>query len=317
MQLGLIGLGRMGGNMAKRLLDAGHSVTGFDLNPANLAEAKAMGAGAVTSLADLVKSLSAPRAVWVMVPHGKPTDDTIASLLDLLSPGDLIVDGGNSRYLDSMAAAARCAGRNIEFVDAGVSGGIWGLKEGYCIMAGGSPAAIERVRPVFEALVQPGGFAHVGPSGSGHFVKMVHNAIEYGMLQALGEGFECMESSEFPIDLRQVANLWQHGSVVRCWLLDLLDRALADEGNRLERIAPYLEDSGTGRWTIEYAVNRGIPIPAITDAVYARFATRSTEHFSARVIAALRNQFGGHAIKPAAQPDPSIPQSHNPSIKDG
>ena len=305
MQLGLIGLGRMGGNMAKRLLEAGHSVTGFDLNPANLAEAKAMGAGAVSSLADLVRSLSAPRAVWVMVPHGKPTEDTITALLDLLSPGDLIVDGGNSRYLDSITAAARCSTRGIEFVDAGVSGGIWGLKEGYCIMAGGSPAAIERVRPIFDALVQPQGFAHVGPSGSGHFVKMVHNAIEYGMLQALGEGFECMESSEFPLDLRQVATLWQHGSVVRCWLLDLLDRALADEGNRLEKIAPYLEDSGTGRWTIEYAVNRGIPIPAITDSVYARFASRSTEHFSARVIAALRNQFGGHAVKAAAVTPPS------------
>ena len=307
MQLGLIGLGRMGGNMAKRLLDAGHAVTGFDLNPANLAEAKAMGAGAVSSLADLAQSLSPPRAVWVMVPHGKPTEDTIASLLELLAPGDLIVDGGNSRYLDSMAAAKKCAARSIEFVDAGVSGGIWGLKEGYCIMAGGSPAAIERVGPIFEALVQPGGFAHVGPSGSGHFVKMVHNAIEYGMLQALGEGFECLESSEFPLDVRQVANLWQHGSVVRSWLLDLLDRALADEGNKLERIAPYLEDSGTGRWTIEYAVNRGIPIPAITDSVYARFATRSTEHFSARVIAALRNQFGGHAVKTTETPGTPSP----------
>jgi 6-phosphogluconate dehydrogenase len=297
MQLGLIGLGRMGGNMAKRLLDAGHAVTGFDLNPANLSEAKAMGAGAASSLPELVQSLSAPRVVWIMVPHGKPTEDTIATLLDSLSPGDLIIDGGNSRYLDSMTAAVQCAQRKIEFIDAGVSGGVWGLTEGYCIMAGGSPAAIERALPAFQALVQPGGFAHVGPSGSGHFVKMVHNAIEYGMLQALGEGFECLERSEFPIDLRQVANLWQHGSVVRCWLLDLMQRAFEEEGNRLERIAPYLEDSGTGRWTVEYAVARGIPLPAITDSVYARFATRSTDHFSARVIAALRNQFGGHAVK--------------------
>jgi 6-phosphogluconate dehydrogenase len=223
-----------------------------------------------------------------------------------LSPGDVIVDGGNSRYLDSMAAAVKCAQRQIDFIDAGVSGGIWGLAEGYCIMAGGTPSAIDRVRPIFNALVQPDGFAHIGPSGSGHFVKMVHNAIEYGMLQALGEGFECLERSEFPIDLRQVANLWQHGSVVRCWLLDLMQRALAEEGNRLERIAPYLEDSGTGRWAVEYAVSRGIPIPAITDSVYARFATRSTDHFSARVIAALRNQFGGHAIQsvPLASPSP-------------
>lgn len=297
MHLGLIGLGRMGGNMAKRLIGAGHAVTGFDLNPANLAEAKAMGAGAASSLAALVAALPAPRAVWVMVPHGKPTADTIAALAALLAPGDLIVDGGNSRYLDSIAAAALCSEGKLDFIDAGVSGGVWGLAEGYCIMAGGTPAAIERIRPIFSALVQPGGFAHVGPSGAGHFVKMVHNAIEYGMLQALGEGFECLERSDFSIDLRQVANLWQHGSVVRCWLLDLLDRALAEEGNRLERIAPYLEDSGTGRWTVEYAMARGIPIPAITDSVYARFASRSTDHFSARIIAALRNQFGGHAVK--------------------
>jgi 6-phosphogluconate dehydrogenase len=297
MQLGMIGLGRMGGSMARRLIEAGHGVTGFDLNPANLAEARSIGAGVAASLAQLVQSLKAPRVLWVMVPHGKPTEDTIDALINLLAPGDLIVDGGNSRYLDSMAAARRCGDRKIDFIDAGVSGGIWGLKEGYCIMAGGSPEAIERLRPIFDALVQPGGFAHVGPSGAGHFVKMVHNAIEYGMLQAMGEGFECLNRSEFSVDLRQVANLWQHGSVVRCWLLDLMDRALAEEGNQLEHVAPYLEDSGTGRWTVEYAIANGIPIPAITDSVYARFATRSPDHFSARVIAALRNQFGGHAVK--------------------
>lgn len=317
MQLGLIGLGRMGGNMAKRLVDAGHAVTGFDVNPANLASAKTMGVTAVSSLAELVAALSPPRLVWVMVPHGKPTEDTIASLLALLSAGDLIVDGGNSRYLDSMAAAVKCGQRKIDFIDAGVSGGIWGLAEGYCIMAGGPPPAIERALPIFHALVQKDGFAHIGPSGSGHFVKMIHNAIEYGMLQALGEGFECLERSEFPIDLRQVANLWQHGSVVRCWLLDLMQRALEEEGNRLERIAPYLEDSGTGRWTVEYAVSRGIPLPAITDSVYARFATRSVDHFSARVIAALRNQFGGHAVKATDDSNPSIPQSVNPSLEGG
>jgi len=301
MQLGLIGLGRMGGNMAKRLVDARHAVVGFDLNPASIALARELGAGVAGSLEELVSMLAPPRAVWVMVPHGSPTEQTITALLDLLDPGDLVVDGGNSRYLDSLAAAARCAERKIEFVDAGVSGGVWGLAEGYCIMAGGTPAAINRLQPVLTALVQPGGFAHVGPSGSGHFVKMVHNAIEYGMLQAIGEGFECLQRSDFPLDLRQVANLWQHGSVVRCWLLELLDRALAQEGNQLERIAPYLEDSGTGRWTVEYAVAQGIAMPAITDAVYARFASRSTGHFSARVIAALRNQFGGHAVKPAGE----------------
>jgi 6-phosphogluconate dehydrogenase len=299
MQLGLIGLGRMGGNMARRLVERGHDVIGFDLSPDLLAEARKIGAKTVTSLEELVGALSAPRVIWAMVPHGKPTEQTVHRLLQLLSPGDLIVDGGNSRYLDSMAAAEACTRQGVEFVDAGVSGGVWGLAEGYCIMAGGRPAAIQRIMPVFTALAQPGGFAHVGPSGAGHFVKMIHNAIEYGMLQALGEGMECMQRSEFDIDLRQVASLWQHGSVVRCWLLDLVDRAFAAEGNRLDRIAPYLEDSGTGRWTIEYAVEKAIPIPAITDSVYARFQSRDRDRFSARVIAALRNQFGGHAVKAA------------------
>jgi 6-phosphogluconate dehydrogenase len=299
MQLGLIGLGRMGGNMAKRLIDAGHRVTGFDLDPAHLAAASAIGAGTAGALPDLVAALEAPRAVWVMVPHGKPTTDTINALLELLSPGDAIIDGGNSHYTESIGAAARCAGRGIEFIDAGVSGGIWGLAEGYCIMAGGSDAAIGRLLPIFTALAPANGFAHVGPVGAGHFVKMVHNAVEYGMLQAIGEGFECLERSEFGIDLKQVADLWQHGSVVRCWLLDLLVRALDQDGSHLPHIAPYLEDSGTGRWTVEYAIERGIPIPAITDSVYARFASRDSDHFSAKVIAALRNQFGGHAVKPS------------------
>lgn len=297
MQLGLIGLGRMGGNMAKRLIDAGHTVVGFDLDPSHLEAAKAIGAGVATSLPGLVASLSAPRAVWVMVPHGKPTVDTVNALIGLMSNGDVIVDGGNSHYPESVAAAARCGERGIGFVDAGVSGGVWGLKEGYCIMAGGPQPAVDRLEPVFSALCLPGGFAHVGPSGAGHFVKMVHNAIEYGMLQALGEGFECLERSEFGIDARQVASLWQHGSVVRCWLLDLLQLAFEKDGNHLPHIAPYLEDSGTGRWTVQYAMEKGIPLPAITDSVYARFASRDSDHFSARVIAALRNQFGGHQVK--------------------
>lgn len=297
MQLGLIGLGRMGGHMAQRLIDAGHAVVAYDLDPAHLDDARARGAGVAGSPADLVKALTAPRVVWIMVPHGRPTLQTIEALTGLLSAGDLIVDGGNSHYLGSIAAAADCSRRGIEFIDAGVSGGVWGLAEGYCIMAGGTPAAISRLAPVFTALTQSGGFAHVGPSGAGHFVKMIHNAIEYGMLQALGEGFECLERSGFGIDLRQVAGLWQHGSVVRCWLLDLMDKALAEDGARLEHIAPDLEDSGTGRWTVEYAVGRAIPIPAITDSVYARFSSRDTDRFSARVIAALRKQFGGHAVK--------------------
>lgn len=297
MQLGLIGLGRMGGHMAARLIDAGHAVVACDLDPARLEEARTLGAGIAGSPADLVKALRAPRAVWIMLPHGTPTVETIETLIGLLSAGDLIVDGGNSHYLGSIAAAANCSRRGIEFIDAGVSGGLWGLSEGYCIMAGGPPAAISRLDPVWTALTRPGGFAHVGPSGAGHFVKMIHNAIEYGMLQALGEGFECLERSGFGIDLRQVASLWQHGSVVRCWLLDLMDKALAEDGPRLEHVAPHLEDSGTGRWAVEYAVGRAIPIPAITDSVYARFSSRDIDRFSARVIAALRKQFGGHPVK--------------------
>ncbi|HEV8124921.1 MAG TPA: decarboxylating 6-phosphogluconate dehydrogenase [Gemmatimonadales bacterium] len=299
MQLGLIGLGRMGGNMAHRLVEAGHQVVGFDLQASNLAAAAAVGVTGVTTLPDLVAGLRAPRAVWVMVPHGKPTEDTIAGLLELLSPGDLIVDGGNSHYVESMRIATVCAKKQVDFIDAGVSGGVWGLKEGYCIMAGGTPQSIARLQPVFDALVQPGGFAHVGDVGAGHFVKMVHNAIEYGMLQAFGEGFECLERSDFKLDLEQVTEMWRHGSVVRSWLLDLLVLAFQHDGKHLDKIAPYLEDSGTGRWTIEYAVERAIPIPAITDSVYARFLTRDDTHFSARVIAALRNQFGGHAVKAA------------------
>ncbi|MEO8201114.1 MAG: phosphogluconate dehydrogenase (NAD(+)-dependent, decarboxylating) [Gemmatimonadota bacterium] len=297
MQLGLIGLGRMGGNMTRRLIDAGHSVVGFDLDASHLEAARAIGAGVATSLAELVGALKTPRAIWVMVPHGKPTADTVDALIALMSSGDLIVDGGNSHYPESLAAAARCAERGIAFIDAGVSGGVWGLKEGYCIMAGGPAGAIERLAPIFSALCPPGAFAHVGPSGAGHFVKMVHNGVEYGMLQALGEGFECLERSEFGIDAKQVASLWQHGSVVRCWLLDLLQIAFEKEGNHLPHIAPYLEDSGTGRWTVQYAMEKGIPLPAITDSVYARFASRDSDHFSARVIAALRNQFGGHEVK--------------------
>ncbi|HEV8701512.1 MAG TPA: decarboxylating 6-phosphogluconate dehydrogenase [Candidatus Polarisedimenticolia bacterium] len=299
MQLGLIGLGRMGGHMARRLIDAGHAVVAYDADPAHLEEARTIGAVVAGSPADLVKALPAPRAVWIMLPHGTPTVQTIETLTGLLSAGDLIIDGGNSHYLGSIAAAAQCSRRGIDFIDAGVSGGVWGLAEGYCIMAGGPPAAVSRLAPVLTALTQPGGFAHVGPVGAGHFVKMIHNAIEYGMLQALGEGFECLERSEFGIDLRKVAALWQHGSVVRSWLLELMDKAFAEDGARLEHIAPVLEDSGTGRWTIEYAVGRAIPIPAITDSVYARFSSRDIGGFSARVIAALRKQFGGHAVKRA------------------
>jgi 6-phosphogluconate dehydrogenase len=297
MQIGMVGLGRMGGNMVKRLLDAGHTVGAYDLDDAHVRAVAADGATAAASLEALVQQLTAPRTVWVMVPHGDPTRETIDALLGLLKRDDILIDGGNSRYLDSIDAAQRSAERGVQFIDAGVSGGVWGLAEGYCIMVGGSKPAVDRLAPVWKALAPPGGFAHVGPSGAGHFVKMIHNAIEYGMLQAVGEGFACLERSEFSLDLKQVADLWQHGSVIRSWLIELLSRAFEEDGSHLRDIAGYIDDSGTGRWTIEYAVDKGLPLPAITDAVYARFASRAENPFAARIIAALRNQFGGHAVK--------------------
>jgi 6-phosphogluconate dehydrogenase len=248
-------------------------------------------------LEDLVRQLRSPRAVWVMVPHGEPTRKTIDALLPLLQRDDILIDGGNSRYLDSMAAGARSEERGVHFLDAGVSGGVWGLAEGYCLMVGGPKRAVDRLSPLWQALAPPGGFAHVGSSGAGHFVKMIHNAIEYGMLQALGEGFACLQRSDFDLDLTQIAELWQHGSVIRSWLIDLLARAFHQEGPGLERTAGYIDDSGTGRWTIEYAVQKALPLPAITDAVFARFASRTDDPFGARVIAALRQQFGGHAVR--------------------
>lgn len=297
MQIGMIGLGRMGGNMARRLIRAGHSVVGYDRNPKNVQQAVVAGVLSAPSALELVKQLKAPRAVWLMIPHGQPTDDTIDLLLDALAPGDIIVDGGNSRYTDSARAAGRCAARGVHFLDAGVSGGVWGLEIGYCLMIGGPKTAFDYLEPIFAALAPQDGYAHVGASGAGHFVKMVHNAIEYAMLQSLGEGFECLQRSEYGIDLGRVAALWQQGSVVRSWLLDLLTKALREEGNALEHIAGYVDDSGMGRWSIAYAVENAIPIPVITQSLYERFASRQPERFSAKIVAALRQQFGGHAVK--------------------
>jgi len=297
MQIGMIGLGRMGGNMSRRLIQAGHEVVGYGRSKENLEHAKAAGVTTVGSAAELVQHLKPPRAVWLMIPHGKPTEDTVELLLGQLAKGDTIVDGGNSHFTDSARLAERCAAKGVHFLDAGVSGGVWGLEIGYCLMIGGPQPAFERLEPVFKALAPPDGYAYLGASGAGHFVKMVHNAIEYAMLQALGEGFECLQTSEYGIDLGRVAALWQQGSVVRSWLLDLLTRALREEGNGLEHIAGYVEDSGMGRWSIAYAVEHAIPIPVITQSLYERFASRQTERFSAKVIAALRNQFGGHAVK--------------------
>ncbi|MGH7502418.1 MAG: phosphogluconate dehydrogenase (NAD(+)-dependent, decarboxylating) [Longimicrobiales bacterium] len=299
MQLGMVGLGRMGGAMLERLTRQRHDVVGYDLSEENRIAAAAHGAAAVDSLEALVRALAPPRSVWIMVPHGSPTEQTIDALLDLLDGGDIIIDGGNSRYSDSMRAAGRAASREIAFVDAGVSGGVWGLEEGYCLMVGGPAAAVARVEPAFRSLAPAGGYAHVGPSGAGHFIKMIHNAIEYGFLEALGEGFECMEKSEFDIDLARVAALWQHGSVVRSWLLDLLGRAFQQNGNALDGIRGYVDDSGMGRWSVHYAVDHAVPTPVLTQALYARFQSRLEERFADRVIAALRNQFGGHAIHEA------------------
>jgi 6-phosphogluconate dehydrogenase len=289
----------MGGAMLVRLVRASHEVIGHDLSHENRDAAAARGAATADSLDALVDALTPPRAVWVMVPHGSPTEQTIVSLLGLLEAGDTIIDGGNSRYLDSISAAQRAESHGVAFLDAGVSGGVWGLDEGYCLMVGGQADAFTRLEPVFRSLAPPNGYAHVGPSGAGHFVKMIHNAIEYGFLEALGEGFECMEKSGFDIDLARVASLWQHGSVVRSWLLELLGLAFAHNGNALDGVRGYVDDSGTGRWSVHYAVDNAVPTPVLTQALYARFQSRLNERFADRVIAALRNQFGGHAIHEA------------------
>jgi 6-phosphogluconate dehydrogenase len=286
VKLGMVGLGRMGGNMTIRLRQHGHEVATYARH----------GDRTAASLQELVTQLEAPRVVWLMIPAGPPTEDSVHELLGLLEPGDVIVDGGNSNFRESQRRAEEASGSGIRFLDAGVSGGIWGLPEGYALMVGGPDDAVELLRPAFEALAPPGGFAHVGPSGAGHFVKMVHNGVEYGLMQAYAEGFELMQASEFDLDLAAIAELWRHGSVVRSWLLDLLARALADDPG-LQGIRGYVEDSGEGRWTVEQAIENAVPLHVITAALYARFASRQDESFAAKVNAALRNQFGGHAVK--------------------
>ena len=297
MKIGLIGLGKMGANMLKRLKKYDHEIVAFDINKDLVKKAEENGGTAAKSIEDLVSKLEKPRNVWVMVPHGKPTEETIDKLLSLLDKDDLIVDGGNSHYTESIKNGEKCNKKGIHFVDAGVSGGIWGLKIGYNLMVGGPDEAVKRVEPVLISLAPENGYAHVGKTGAGHFVKMIHNALEYVMLQGIGESFECMYRSDFDIDLKKVADLWNHGAVVRSWLLELAADAFKEEGDSLEKIAPYVDDSGTARWTSEYAIKNAIPVPAITLSLYERFASRQDEAYSAKVIAALRNQFGGHAIK--------------------
>jgi 6-phosphogluconate dehydrogenase len=287
MNLGMVGLGRMGANMTERLREHGHTVETYArTNPERTAN----------SLVELASKLPQPRVVWLMIPAGDPTEHAFQTLLGLLEDGDVIVDGGNSNFRDSQRRAAEAKKKMVAFLDAGVSGGIWGLKEGYCVMVGGDAAAYKQVEPFIKDLTEPGGHAHVGPSGAGHFVKMVHNGIEYGMMQSLAEGFEIMQASEFSPNLHKVAMLWQHGSVVRSWLLDLLVLALEQDPG-LEQIRGYVEDSGEGRWTVLNAIDESVPAPAITLALFARFASRQDESFAAKVNAALRNQFGGHAVK--------------------
>jgi 6-phosphogluconate dehydrogenase len=296
MQLGMVGLGRMGANMTTRLLKGGHQVVVYDRNPDAVRASAAGGATASTSLGDLVAKLSAPRTVWIMVPSGKPTDDTISELLGLLKSGDAIIDGGNSNFRDSQARYAKAKAQGVAFIDAGTSGGVWGLENGYCLMVGGDADAVKRVEPIFLTLAPTDGYAYVGPSGAGHFSKMVHNGIEYGMLAAYGEGFEILEKSEFPFDLHQLAALWLHGSVIRSWLLELAELALKEDP-MLKDIRGYVDDSGEGRWTVQAAIDENVPAPVITMSLISRFVSRQDESFSAKVIAALRNQFGGHAVR--------------------
>jgi 6-phosphogluconate dehydrogenase len=287
MKLGMVGLGRMGGNMTERLRERGHEVQTYDHG----------GGGTAESLEELAGQLEPTRVVWLMIPAGDPTEGAFQELLGLLAGGDVIVDGGNSNFRDSQRRHQEAVARGIRFVDAGVSGGIWGRANGYCLMVGGDDDAVAELEPAFLALAPDDGYAHVGPSGAGHFVKMVHNGIEYGLMQAYAEGFEIMRASEFDVDLRDVAGIWRYGSVVRSWLLELLYAAFEQEGNELEHIAGFVQDSGEGRWTVFEAINESVPAPVITASLFARFASRQDESFAAKVNAALRAQFGGHAIK--------------------
>ena len=306
MQLGFIGLGKMGGNMVHRIhRDSDHQVIAFDFSADAVSEAESHGATGAGSLEELVNKLEQPRAVWIMVPAGEPTTETVNKLAELMDEGDLIVDGGNSRWTDDKARAEALKPKGIHYVDVGTSGGVWGLQVGYCMMVGGDDEAVQRLAPILDVLAPPSteehgpGWGHFGPTGAGHYVKMVHNGVEYGMMQAYAEGFALFNACEFELDNAKIANLWMQGSVVRSWLCELAALAFEQEGNELESIAPYVEDSGEGRWTVEDAIQRRVPMPVISTSLYERFSSRGNNAFAAKVNAALRNQFGGHAIKAA------------------
>jgi 6-phosphogluconate dehydrogenase len=300
MQIGFVGLGKMGGNMVTRIRrDSEHEVVAFDFSEDAVKAAEEHGASGAGSLEELVGKLHAPRAVWIMVPAGDPTQKTIDTLLGLLDAGDMIVDGGNSHFTESVARHSQCAEHKIQFVDVGTSGGVWGLEVGYCMMVGGDDEAVQRLAPILDVLAPPDGWGHMGASGSGHYVKMVHNGIEYGLMQAYAEGFELLSKSEYGLDNERIANLWGQGSVVRSWLLELAARAFAADGNDLHSLEGYVEDSGEGRWTLDSGIDHDVPMPALTAALFARFSSRGNGDYSARMLAALRNQFGGHAVKSA------------------
>jgi 6-phosphogluconate dehydrogenase len=296
MELGFIGLGKMGMNMVTRLRKDQHRVVVFDRTQDVVKQAEGQGAVGTASLQDLVAQLSAPRTVWVMVPSGAPTEETIEAVVALLQSGDTIVDGGNSRFVDDVRRAAALKPKGIHYIDAGTSGGIWGLKNGYCLMVGGEPGPVQRLAPIFTTLAPPNGWAHMGGAGAGHYVKMVHNGIEYTMMQAYAEGFELMAKSEYQLDLARISDLWMQGSVVRSWLLELAASALKEDP-KLSALKGYVEDSGEGRWMIADAIEKNVPVPGLTSALFTRFRSRQAESFSEKMLAALRNAFGGHSVR--------------------
>jgi 6-phosphogluconate dehydrogenase len=298
MKLAMIGLGRMGGNMVERLMRKGHQLVAYDRSAEAVGKYQQLGASPASDLKTVVSQLESPRVVWIMVPAGDPTQQTIDALVPLLSKGDIIIDGGNSNFHDTIRRGQEAAKSGIEFIDAGTSGGVWGLENGYCLMVGGSDNAVKHCEPIFTALAPDKGYAHVGPTGAGHYVKMVHNGIEYGLLQAYAEGYEILNASKlFPeLDLTQIANVWQYGSVVRSWLNELAASAFARDA-KLSDIKGWVADSGEGRWTVQEAIDLDVPAPVITLSLQARFRSRQTDSFGAKVIAALRNEFGGHAVK--------------------